>query len=47
MCRVLVQVSPQHAYDLEKTLDHARSYAAAFEEVGIDKNNFCIKVRNS
>ncbi|RSH89675.1 hypothetical protein EHS25_002226 [Saitozyma podzolica] len=42
--RVLLQTSARKAYDKEGVLAHARSYAAAFEEVGIPRDRFCIKV---
>jgi transaldolase len=35
--RVLLQTSARKAYDKEGALAHARSYAAAFEEVGIPR----------
>jgi transaldolase len=35
--RVLLQTSARKAYDKEGVLAHARSYAAAFEEVGIPR----------
>ncbi|KAJ6631155.1 hypothetical protein B0H10DRAFT_2159954 [Mycena sp. CBHHK59/15] len=42
--RVLLQTSPFHAYDTQKVVDHARSYAREFEKVGISKDRFCIKI---
>lgn len=42
--RVLLQTSPFHAYDTEKVVAHARSYAREFEKVGISKDRFCIKI---
>lgn len=42
--RVLLQTSPFHAYDTDKVVAHARSYAAEFEKVGISKDRFCIKI---
>ncbi|PMD56074.1 aldolase [Hyaloscypha bicolor E] len=42
--RVLLQTSPFHAYDIEKVVAHARSYAREFEQVGISKDRFCIKI---
>lgn len=42
--RVLLQALPSFAYDTDKTVEHARAYARAFEEVGIPKGRFCIKI---
>jgi transaldolase len=42
--RVLLQTSPFHAYDTEKVVAHARSYAREFEKVGISKDRLCIKI---
>ncbi|KAI5884983.1 aldolase [Schizophyllum commune H4-8] len=42
--RVLLQTSPFHAYDKDKVVEHARSYAREFEKVGISRDRFCIKV---
>ncbi|CAO1638271.1 unnamed protein product [Sympodiomycopsis kandeliae] len=42
--RFLLQTSPQHAYDSEKIIAHARSYATEFEKVGLNRDRFCIKV---
>ncbi len=42
--RVLLQTSPFHAYDTDKVVAHARSFAQEFEKVGISKDRFCIKI---
>lgn len=42
--RVLVQTSPSDAYDMEKTLQHARLYVQEFERAGIPKSRYCIKI---
>ncbi|KAM0559921.1 hypothetical protein ACHAPJ_003871 [Fusarium lateritium] len=42
--RVLLQSSAFHAYDTEKVVAHARSYAREFEKVGISKDRICIKI---
>ncbi|MCO5589806.1 hypothetical protein L7F22_043775 [Adiantum nelumboides] len=42
--RVLVQVSPRGAYDYEDTLSWAKEYAKAFEQVGISKDRYAIKI---
>ncbi|KAM0075088.1 hypothetical protein ACKRZS_012905 [Fusarium odoratissimum] len=42
--RVLLQTSAFHAYDTEKVIAQARSYAREFEKLGISKDRFCIKI---
>ncbi|KAL3440131.1 hypothetical protein BJX65DRAFT_315076, partial [Aspergillus insuetus] len=42
--RVLLQTLPSFAYDCEKTVEHARAYAREFDQAGISKDRFCIKV---
>ncbi|KAH6993269.1 hypothetical protein EDB82DRAFT_170342 [Fusarium venenatum] len=42
--RVLLQVSANHAYDTEKVVAQARSYAHEFEKLGISKHRICIKI---
>jgi len=42
--RVLLQTSARKAYDKEGVLAHARQYAALFEQHGIPRDRFCIKV---
>ncbi|KAF9774143.1 hypothetical protein IL306_007893 [Fusarium sp. DS 682] len=42
--RVLLQTSAFHAYDTEKVVAQARSYAREFEKVGISKDRICIKI---
>lgn len=42
--RVLLQSSAFHAYNTDKVVAHARSYAHEFEKVGISKDRFCIKI---
>ncbi|KAH8817420.1 transaldolase [Xylogone sp. PMI_703] len=42
--RVLLQVSCRHANDRDAIIKHCHSYAKAFEEVGIPRDRFCIKV---
>ncbi|KAL0933429.1 transaldolase [Colletotrichum truncatum] len=42
--RVLLQTSAFHAYDTEKIIAHARSYAREFEKLGIPKDRICIKI---
>lgn len=42
--RVLLQSSAFHAYDTEKVVAHARSYAREFEKAGISKDRICIKI---
>lgn len=42
--RVLLQVSANHAYDTDKVLAQARSYAHEFEKLGITKDRICIKI---
>ncbi|KAM0425371.1 hypothetical protein ACHAPT_009428 [Fusarium lateritium] len=42
--RVLLQASAFHAYDTEKVVAHARSYAREFEKAGIPKDRICIKI---
>ncbi|KAJ4264542.1 hypothetical protein NW762_005744 [Fusarium torreyae] len=42
--RVLLQSSAFHAYDTEKVVAHARSYAREFEKTGISKDRICIKI---
>lgn len=39
-----MQTSPFHAYDTEKVVAQARSYAREFEKVGIPRDCFCIKI---
>ncbi|KAF4345057.1 transaldolase B [Fusarium beomiforme] len=41
---VLLQTSAFHAYDTEKVVAQARSYAREFEKVGISKDRICIKI---
>lgn len=41
---MLLQSSAFHAYDTDKVVAHARSYAHKFEKVGISKDRFCIKI---
>ncbi|RDW57842.1 uncharacterized protein DSM5745_11360 [Aspergillus mulundensis] len=42
--RVLLQTSASYAYDTEKIVTQARSYARELERVGITKNRICIKI---
>ncbi|KAH7220141.1 hypothetical protein BKA60DRAFT_596440 [Fusarium oxysporum] len=42
--RVLLQTSAFHAYDTEKVISQARSYAREFEKLGISKDRICIKI---
>ncbi|KAL5586333.1 hypothetical protein FOBRF1_016203 [Fusarium oxysporum] len=42
--RVLLQTSAFHAYDTEKVIAQARSYAREFEKLGISKDRICIKI---
>ncbi|KAJ4025055.1 hypothetical protein NW752_002516 [Fusarium irregulare] len=42
--RVLLQVSANNAYDTEKVVAQARSYAHEFEKLGISKDRICIKI---
>ncbi|KAF9872385.1 hypothetical protein CkaCkLH20_10212 [Colletotrichum karsti] len=42
--RVLLQSSAFHAYDTDKVVSHARSYAREFEKLGIPKDRICIKI---
>ncbi|KAI9931075.1 hypothetical protein ASPWEDRAFT_34391 [Aspergillus wentii DTO 134E9] len=42
--RVLLQTLPTNAYNTEETVSHARAYAREFENVGIPRDRFCIKV---
>lgn len=42
--RVLVQVSPRGAYDRQDTISWAKEYAKAFDEVGISKDRYAIKI---
>ncbi|KAF4964565.1 hypothetical protein FSARC_7524 [Fusarium sarcochroum] len=42
--RVLLQSSAFHAYDTDKVVAHARSYAREFEKAGISKDRICIKI---
>lgn len=42
--RVMVQTSPFHAYDIEKVVAQARSYAREFEKAKITRDRFCIKI---
>jgi transaldolase len=42
--RVLVQTSPSQAHHTDQTIAHAREYAREFEQRGISRNRFCIKV---
>ncbi|KAF4454231.1 hypothetical protein F53441_3231 [Fusarium austroafricanum] len=42
--RVLLQTSAFHAYDTEKIVVQARSYAREFEKVGVPKDRICIKI---
>ncbi|KAK0369958.1 transaldolase, partial [Colletotrichum limetticola] len=42
--RVLLQSSAFHAYDTDKVVAHARSYAREFEKAGIAKDRICIKI---
>lgn len=39
-----MQTSPFHAYDTEKVVAQARSYAREFEKIGIARDRFCIKI---
>lgn len=42
--RVLVQVSPAFAYNTLAVYEHAKSYAAEFNKVGMSNDRFCIKI---
>ncbi|KAH7470426.1 hypothetical protein FOMA001_g14371 [Fusarium oxysporum f. sp. matthiolae] len=42
--RVLLQTSAFYAYDTEKVISQARSYAREFEKLGISKDRICIKI---
>ncbi|KAJ4051339.1 hypothetical protein NW756_003509 [Fusarium oxysporum] len=42
--RVLLQTSAFHAYDTEKVIAQAQSYAREFEKLGISKDRICIKI---
>lgn len=42
--RVLVQTSPSEAYNLQKTLEHARLYDREFQRIGISRSRYCIKI---
>ncbi|TPX17520.1 uncharacterized protein E0L32_003163 [Thyridium curvatum] len=42
--RVLLQCSAFHAYDTDKVVAHARSYAREFERLGVPKDRICIKI---
>lgn len=40
----MLQSSAFHAYDTEKVIAHARSYAREFEKAGVSKDRICIKI---
>ena len=42
--RCLIQVSCHYLYDTDKVIAHARHYAKLFEEAGISRDRFCIKI---
>jgi transaldolase len=42
--RVLLQTSAFYAYDTEKVISQARSYAREFEKLDISKDRICIKI---
>ncbi|KAL2068435.1 hypothetical protein VTL71DRAFT_16533 [Oculimacula yallundae] len=42
--RVLVQTLPSQAYNMERTLEHARLYDREFQRLGIPRTRFAIKI---
>ena len=42
--RVLVQVSPARVYDTEKVLEQCYAYDRAFQDVGISRDRYAIKI---
>ncbi|KAL2810621.1 hypothetical protein BJX63DRAFT_434138 [Aspergillus granulosus] len=42
--RVLLQTSAYHAYDTQKVVDHARSYARELEKAGVPRDRLCVKI---
>ncbi|KAK6380873.1 hypothetical protein LTS17_005074 [Exophiala oligosperma] len=42
--RVLVQTSPSQAYDTAATIEHAKLYDREFQQRGISRERFCIKI---
>ena len=41
---MLVQTSPSAAYNEEKILEHAHRYDQEFQNLGIPRSRFCIKI---
>jgi transaldolase len=42
--RVLVQTSPSQAYNTQATIEHAKLYDDEFQNRGINRKRFCIKI---